>query len=56
MDNRKVAQTASPNALTVSGGIILAGVVFHSISAYFLLLAVPLLLTGLTAESRLYKS
>ena len=52
IDNRIEGQTGSPNSLTISGGIVLAGVVFHSISPYWLFLAVPLLLIGLTAESR----
>ena len=53
MDNRKSAQTASPNALTLSGSVILAGVVFHAISPWWLFMSVPLLMAGFTAESRL---
>lgn len=52
IDNRIEGQTGSPNSLTISGGVVLAGVVFHSISPYWLFLAVPLLLIGLTSESK----
>lgn len=53
MDNRKQSQTASPNALTISGGILLAGVVFGAITPTWLWASVPLLMIGFTAESRL---
>lgn len=53
MDNRKQSQTGSPNALTISGGILLAGVVFGALTTTWLWASVPLLMIGFTAESRL---
>ena len=47
------SQTGSPNALTLSGSILLAGVVFKVITAYWLFASIPLLMIGFTAESRL---
>jgi len=53
MHTRKYSQTQSPNSISIAGNIVLAGVVFGAVSPYLLFVSIPLILIGLTAESRL---
>ena len=52
-DFRKDSQTTGINGIGIAGNILLAGIVFGQISAFWLFAAIPLVLVGFTAESRL---
>jgi hypothetical protein len=54
-DLRLDSQTQSPNALNLASNIVLAGVVFGTISPYWLFLAIPMICVAFTAESKLNK-
>jgi hypothetical protein len=54
-DLRLDSQTQSPNALNLASNILLAGVVFGTVSPYWLFLAIPLICVAFTAESKLIK-